>query len=182
MSRLLAALAGWKGYAAAFLLGAVVAGLGAGAAVWKVRDWMQASAERDQAQADAKAARQVVARTQAAAVVTETVGRATETRREAVRTEYRTIIERIPVYVTQEADRAVDVPVGFVRLHDAAAQGSAAALPDSPREPADAPSGVALSTVAGTVASNYGQCLDWREQVIGWQRWYHEQVEAWPPG
>lgn len=180
--RLITALAGWKGYVAAFALGAVVAGAGAAMGVWRIRDGMEASAERDRATAAAKAARAVVASTHKAAVVTEGVTQATEARREAVRTEYRTIIERIPVYVTPEADRAVSVPVGFVRLHDAAAGGSAATLSDRAGEPADTPSGVALSAVAGTVVGNYAQCRDWREQLIGWQDWYAAQAAAWPRG
>lgn len=64
-----------------------------------------------------------------------------------------TIIKEIPRYVTAQADADCTIPIGFVRLHDAAAAG--ALLDPGPGDPDAAPSGVALSTVAGTVAANY---------------------------
>lgn len=171
----LKALAGWKGYAAV----AVVAFLVGAGGSWKVRDWMAAEAALAEARAEAKAAARVADRTQAAAAVTEDVGQGVEVARAKTRIVYRTITERIPVYVTPEIDRDYPVPVGFVRLHDAAAQGSAAILPDSAGEPADAPSGVALSAVADTVVGNYASCTDDRARLIGWQDWYRQQVAAW---
>ena len=175
MRRIFSALTGWKGYVLTVVLCLGIGVYGG----WTLRDWKQGRDDAVQAEADAASARTVVRNTHRSAEITQDAGAATEARREAVRVEYRTIYERIPVYVTQDADRAVDVPVGFVRVHDAAAEGSAAALPDRPGEPVDTPSGVALSAVADTVAGNYAQCLDWREQLIGWQDWYAEQLEAW---
>jgi len=65
-----------------------------------------------------------------------------------------TIIKEIPRHVTVEADAACTVPVGFVRLHDAAATG--ANLPDPDPGGADAATaGIPLSGVAATVADNY---------------------------
>jgi hypothetical protein len=59
------ALSGWKGYAAA----AVVAGVLAGGAAWKVQGWRYgaeiAGMERDQARADARASQQALADIQA---------------------------------------------------------------------------------------------------------------------
>jgi hypothetical protein len=59
------ALAGWKGYAAAALAGALVTGL----AAWTVQGWRYdaeiAGMERDQARADAQASRQTLADIQA---------------------------------------------------------------------------------------------------------------------
>lgn len=68
-----------------------------------------------------------------------------------------TIIRDVPRYVSIEADRACLVPVGFVRVHDAAAAGvpptaEGAGDPDAPA------AGVALSGVAATVADNYTTC------------------------
>jgi hypothetical protein len=77
-----------------------------------------------------------------------------------------TIIQEVPVYVDREADRACTVPVGFVRLHDAAA----ANLPAGNPGPADAaPAGVALSEVSRTVAENYTRCHETAEQLIALQ-------------
>lgn len=175
MSRLLSALAGWKGYALVLVIGIA---LGTGG-TWKVRDWMAAEAALKAAKADLRAARIVVDRTQDAAQITQDVAASVDQRQVETRTIYRTITERIPVYVTPEIDRAYTVPYGFVRLHDAAAVGAAPTLPDGTGQPADAPSGIALSAVAGTVIDNYGQCYAWRDQLIGWQDWYRQQQAAW---
>ena len=86
----------------------------------------------------------------------------------------RTIVKEVPRYVTVEADRACPIPVGFVRLHDAAASGDG--LPaDPPAGRADeASSGIALSAVAETVAGNYGTCRRNAEQVIALQAYLRE--------
>ncbi|MBJ7446868.1 MAG: hypothetical protein JHC81_04975 [Brevundimonas sp.] len=175
MSRLLSAVAGWKGYALVLAIGIA---LGTGG-TWKVRDWMAAEAALKVAKSDLRAARIVVDRTQGAAQITQDVSATVDQRQAQTRTVYRTITERIPVYVPPEIDRAYPVPYGFVRLHDAAAVGAAPALPDGTGQPDDAPSGVALSAVAGTVIDNYGQCYAWRDQLIGWQDWYRQQQAAW---
>jgi hypothetical protein len=102
-----------------------------------------------------------------ARVVTQYV----ETVRE-VRVRGETIIKEIPVYVTAEADARCTVPVGFVRVHDAAASNTPLAGTASP---ADAgASGVALSAVAATVTNNYTTCHEIREQLIGLQNWIEE--------
>jgi hypothetical protein len=63
------ALAGWKGYAAAALVGALVGALVAGPAAWTVQGWRYgaeiAGMERDKAQADAQASRQALTDIQA---------------------------------------------------------------------------------------------------------------------
>lgn len=91
-------------------------------------------------------------------VVTEYVDRI-----QVVKEVGRTIIKEVPVYVSAEADRACTVPVGFVRLHDAAAAG---VRPPDPAGAADArPAGVALSAVTETVAGNYTACNANAEQL-----------------
>lgn len=85
----------------------------------------------------------------------------------AVRTVTRTITERIPVYVPFAVDRSDILPLGFVRIHDAAAAGVPPA-PESPGAPNGAPSGVALPEAAGVVADNYAAFHACRAQVEGW--------------
>ncbi|VVE67894.1 hypothetical protein PCA31118_02696 [Pandoraea captiosa] len=80
-------------------------------------------------------------------VITQYVDRVRE-----VRVKGNTIIQKVPVYVTAQADAACTVPVGFVRLHDTAAANTAL---DDPSDSDARPSGVALSAVAATVADNY---------------------------
>jgi len=78
-------------------------------------------------------------------------------------------IERIKtVFVPVDSP---DLP-GSVRLyHDAASQN---AIPDAARIPDAAP--VPLADLAGTVASNYGQCNVYIAQLEGWQDWAKQQM------
>lgn len=80
-----------------------------------------------------------------------------------------TLTKEVPIYVTAHADAACPVPVGFVRLHDSAAQnmplGQPPANPDAP-----AP-GLALSAVAATVAGNYTTCHETAQQLSALQDW-----------
>lgn len=73
-----------------------------------------------------------------------------------------TLQREIPTYVTPATDRAFPLPVGFVRLHDAAATG---VLP-GPAGATDATaSDITASQAADVIAANYGTCLEIREQL-----------------
>lgn len=90
-----------------------------------------------------------------------------------------TITREIPAHVTPQADARCPVPVGFVRVHNAAAQNlplhRPAADPDAP-----AP-GVTLSAVAATVAGNYGTCHVVREQLLALQDYLRGLQQAHAP-
>lgn len=96
-----------------------------------------------------------------------------------IQTVTRTIVQKVPVYVTPAADDRCVVPLGFVRLHDAAASGSAAGLSRTAGGPLDAPSGLPLSAVGATVVENYGVAFDWRAEALSWRDWYDHQKSAW---
>jgi len=118
------------------------------------------------------AANKATDQTTQAADASAKVGEKVESAKVEVRTVTQTLTREVVRYVPAAADAQCVVPVGFVRLHDAAATGI---LPDaSPTagESADAPSGVALSAVGETVAENYGGCREDREALKGWQAWY----------
>lgn len=89
-----------------------------------------------------------------------------------------TITKEVPVYVTAKADAACPVPVGFVRVHDAAAQGLP--LDQSAGDPDAIAPGVTLSSVAGTVAGNYTTCHETAEQLTALQDWVRglQAIEA----
>lgn len=94
-------------------------------------------------------------------------------RERVIRVKGDTVIKEVPRYVTVQADAACVVPRGFVRLHDAAAAG---AVPDPDTGDADAaPSGVALSAVAGTVAANYTDSHANGEQLSALQQALRDQ-------
>lgn len=98
---------------------------------------------------------------------------------QVVRQRGATITKEVPVYVTAQADARCPVPVGFVRVHNAAAQN----LPlDRPAADPDAPApGVTLSTIAATVAGNYTTCHQVRQQVIGLQHYIRGLQRAHAP-
>ncbi|APF85655.1 hypothetical protein HI806_02120 [Ralstonia solanacearum] len=123
---------------------AAVAGLG----VWLAHSYDDAIDRADTVEKTAADLRTQLKGAQGSTVtVTQYVDRV-----QTIRLKGDTIIKEIPRYVPIQADASCVVPRGFVRLHDAAA----GAVPDPGAGDADAaPSGVALSTVAGTVADNY---------------------------
>ena len=126
-----------------------------------------------------EAARKVVTKVEKVGkAITAAVDQQSAARKVEIRTITKTLIEKVPVYVTVEADRRVDVPVGFVRLHDQAATGLPG-LPDAPGLVVDAPSGVPLSAVAGTVVGNYGVAYEWREEALACRAWVARQADLY---
>lgn len=103
-------------------------------------------------------------------VITEYVDRV-----RVVREKGDTIIKEVPVYVPVQADAACTINRGFVRLHDAAAAGE---LPEPARDADAAAAGIALSAVAGTVATNYQTCHETAEQLRALQRWVREMAST----
>ncbi len=88
-----------------------------------------------------------------------------------------TIIKEVPVYVNAQADADCIINAGVVRLHNAAASNT---ISFSPGATDAAPSGVALSTVAATVADNYTTCHENAEQLIALQQWTMAMGAATP--
>lgn len=84
----------------------------------------------------------------------------------------KTITERVPEYVTPKDDAGCNINRGFVRLHDAAASDT---VPGSPSGTDGEPSGVELSSVAKTVAGNYGTAHLCAARLEAWQQWYLAQ-------
>lgn len=106
-------------------------------------------------------------------VVTEYVDRV-----QVVEVQGETIIKRVPVYVSEKADRACVVPAGFVRLHDAAAHALPAPEPAGAAD--EAPAHVGLSAVAVTTAGNYAKCNANAEQLKNLQEFLrqHELITS----
>lgn len=84
-----------------------------------------------------------------------------------------TIIRQVPVYVSRDLP---DLPGGFRRVHDAAANQSP--LPESPGDDDGAP--VAPQTVAATVADNYLTCHRNAARLTALQGWVTEQYNLNP--
>lgn len=111
-------------------------------------------------------------KTAKAADVSTAVGVKVETALAKDRIVTQTLIREVTKYVPAAADAQCVVPVGFVRLHDQAAAGVLPQTSDAAGQPADTPSGVALSAVGTTVAGNYGGCREDAQKLTGWQDWY----------
>jgi cell division protein FtsL len=84
-----------------------------------------------------------------------------------------TLQREIPTYVTPATDRAFPLPVGFVRLHDAAASGLST-LPAAGLADATA-SDVAASQAADVIVTNYGLCHETTAQLSALQDWIRER-------
>jgi len=97
---------------------------------------------------------------------------------QVVRERGATLIKEIPVYVTPIADAACVVPAGFVRVHDAAAEGIP--LDGTAGDPDASASDIALSAIAEVTAANYGICHETAAQVIGLQDYIRGQLDAQP--
>lgn len=156
MGKVLGFLGGIKVYLAVALVSAALAGAGGFKLAWTLQDGNIAKIEKkageDKAAAVAAALRQERSQNKLSA----DAGAKAEKHQAEVRTVARIIREKVPVYVTPEADDRCIVPVGAIRLLDAAAAG---ADPDAslvaPGEPNDAPSGVDCSRIVDVVAENY---------------------------
>lgn len=175
----IAALAFLKGPLARYLvIGFVAFALIAGAR----HHWIMTGVKQEQ-RAEAKrleAAKVKVAKREVKAdAITSKVS--TETVKEQARIEYRTkiLVKEIPIYVSPAADSRCILPLGWVRLHDAAASGSPPSLSQGPGGPLDGPSGIAASTAISSVIENYGVAYSWRAEAMAWRSWYVAQKAEW---
>ncbi len=178
MPPMIARLLGVRGVICAGAAGLAV-GFSSG---WKVRDVLADATEARRAlrdsEAQVRAAQDVLRRMQGASAINAEVGGRSAQRQVAIRTVTQDIVREVPRYVTIESDAGCSVPTGFVRLHDNAAAGRSpsAAIPDSAAAPHDAPSGIALSAVAATLAGNYGTCREDAERLGALQEWIRAQA------
>lgn len=155
------------GFAGLALIGALLFGLG-----WMARgDHEQSQATQAELDRLSKAFEQGQALgTVRDNVVTEYVDRV-----QVIKERGATIIKEVPVYVSAQADAACIVNAGFVRVHDASARSLPAPEPSGAAD--EAPSGIALSTVAATTASNYTDCNANAEQLSKLQTFVREYQE-----
>jgi hypothetical protein len=147
------------------LLLALAALLASFAAGWAAHGWWGAASQL-------RAAHAVVRTVQRQAAAGQAIAVRDLRARDQIRIVTRRLIEKVPVYVTPQTDRAYPLPWGFVRLHDAAVRGddlSAAAA--GPGRPDDAPSDVAASEAAGVIVANYGGCRADRQRLADLQAW-----------
>lgn len=112
----------------------------------------------------------------AAANISATASSNLVQRQAQIITRTRTIVQKVKEYVPASADAQCVVPVGFVRLHDAAAAGT---VPTPASGSDQAASGYGLSDVSRTVIQNYGVAFGWKSEALAWRDWYAKQRDAW---
>jgi hypothetical protein len=147
------------------LFAAAATAIGGFAAGWRVHDWRDGAAE-------VRAEHTAVKTVQRQAAASQAIAVADQRAQDHVRTVTKTLIQKVPVYVTATTDARFPLPWGFVRLHDAAASGddlSAAAA--SPGRPDDVASDVAASEAAGVIVENYGACRADQTRLAALQAW-----------
>lgn len=119
----------------------------------------------------------VIIQNHAADIITADTVQAAAISQLQIATMTQTQVMEVTTYVTDQADTRCTVPVGFVRLHDAAAAG-VPVTPNSAGQSNDAASGVELSAVARTVAGNYGQCRAIADQLTRLQDWITQETAS----
>jgi len=175
MQKLLQGLIGWKGYAVVAVI-ALAVGFGAG---YKLRDLQTVKAEVAQVKQQIVYRDRVIYKEREADDATQRIGEEAAKAQVVIRTVTETLVKEVPVYVTVEADRQCTVPVGFVRLLDAAAAGDGAPVSEPAGQSNDTPSGLELSTVATSVVGNYGTYAAVARQLTDLQNWVRTQQALW---
>lgn len=172
IEKLATTLFGWKAMAIGLAISAAISGAGGFTLAWKLQGATIARMEADAAKLALRGRQAVDKVEEKTQGVADKVGGEQAKAQAKIETERRYILERVPIYVRPEDDAAYPVPLGFVRLHDAAARGDVSALAGASGDADRAPSGVALSHVGTVVADNYQTCRGWRERAEGWERFY----------
>lgn len=86
--------------------------------------------------------------------------------------------QKVPIYVTPEADRRCVIPAGYVRLRDAAGAG-VDPVPAGSGGSLDADSGLVLSDLAANDVINAAAFHTCVAEVKAWRGWYPAQADLW---
>lgn len=86
--------------------------------------------------------------------------------------------QKVPIYVTPEADRRCVIPAGYVRLRDAAGAG-VDPVPPAAGGSVDSDSGLVLSDLAENDVTNAAAFHTAIAEVKAWRGWYAAQADLW---
>lgn len=174
MTNLLQLLGGWKGYAAV-AIACLLAGAGG---TWRVMSWKEGAAKAAVATAQVKQADKVITRVQNQAAITADVSAKHDVADRQIQASTGALLQKVPAYVTPQVDLRFPVPVGAIRLLNAASLGlDLSAVPDPAGRADDAPSGVALSTVVDGGVANAGACRQDDQQLSDLEAWILRQQQ-----
>lgn len=167
-------------------LGAFSLGLASafGGGIWlegTIKDKTILTMQRDAEQAEANAYQDGLKHQASADKITHDSDVANAEAHQQIITVTQHTIQKVPTYVTPETDKRFPLPCGFVRLHNAAASGvepEAVSIPAGHTDADECP--VTASQASSIIAGNYGLALGWRTDLKTWEKWYADQVAAWP--
>lgn len=86
--------------------------------------------------------------------------------------------QKVPAYVTPEADRRCVIPAGYVRMRDAAGAG-VDPVPAAAGGSLDVDSGLVLSDLARNDVTNAAAFHTAVAELKAWRGWYAAQAELW---
>lgn len=131
-----------------------------------------------QAQRDAEAAKRLAKLEADSAKISAAARRDNDAARVRIAALSLELQQKVPTYVSPQADRRCIVPVGYVRLRDAAGAG-VSPVPGSAGQSLDADSGLVLSDLAANDVTNAAAFRTAVEEVKAWRAWYRAQAELW---
>lgn len=106
------------------------------------------------------------------AQITTAAARHDATAQQAIVIRYRTITNEVHDVVTPAIDARYPLPVGFVRVHDAAALGLDLSASSTAARPADdTASPIKASDALSVIVGNYGECHVDQQRLIDLQSW-----------
>lgn len=150
---------------------------------WKVRDADYQAHLKKEARVEVKAQQDTRQQEAAHEVISQDHREKDAQQKQQVQVVYRTVTEKVPVYVTrtQFEEKVVaggGLPAGFVWSYNQSASNSTAPLPTGINP--DTPTGIDMSTLAGTTAGNFAMCNSWRTELQQWHEWYNDHASTWP--
>lgn len=146
--------------------GLAIVVLGFGTGFW-VRDAIAKKHELSQLQDTQKQIAAAVAANKTAQVASNDIGTKVAEKQVEIQHDIQTKIVEIPKYITVHDDAECIIPLGFLRLHNAATNPGLPEPSDSAAKPNDTPTGLALSELASVDIANAGQCRAQSEQLNG---------------
>jgi hypothetical protein len=152
-----------------------------GGLIWVHADGYRAgrAAERQAVAArEIAAARQLARVAQASASISASARADNAAALAQIRTLTLKLQQKVPTYVSPQADRRCVVPVGYVRLRDAAGAGLDPVAPAAGGS-LDADSGLVLSDLAENDIANAAAFNAATEEVRAWRAWYARQADLW---
>jgi hypothetical protein len=158
---------------------AAVACAGSGYLGWHLQGLRFEAYKGKVAQAQLKAKAQVAEVEHTTAAISQDTRDKGDLKQAQTRTIYKTIAQKVYVYVPPQAAPDGSIPLGAVRLHDYAVLAVDPPASPAPGEPIGAATGIDLPAFVGTVAGNYGVCHAYRNEAQTWRDWYAREFAAW---